>query len=60
MKKASQEHKQSKDKQDIFLETNDKKDADEIIKAMTPDTLTQEQTKLSEIHDRTNHCVPIK
>ena len=44
--KASLEHKQSKDKQDIFLEKNDKKDADEIIKAMSPETLTQEQTKL--------------
>ena len=58
--KASQEHKQSKDKQDIFLETNDKKDSYEIIKAMTPDTFTQEQTKLLEIHNRTNHCVSIK
>ena len=33
--KASLEHEQSKDKQDIFLENNPK-DADEIIKAMTP------------------------
>ena len=39
--KASLMHEQSKDKQDIFLEKNDKKDADEIIKAMTPKTLTQ-------------------
>ena len=36
------------------------KDVDEIIKAMTPETLTQERTKLLEIHNRTNHCVPIK
>ena len=50
--KASLEHKQSKDKQDIFLEKNDKKDADEIIKPMTPKTLTQEQTKILEIYDR--------
>ena len=27
---------------------------------MTPETLTQELTKLLDIHDRTNHCVPIK
>ena len=27
---------------------------------MTPETLTKEQTKPLEIHDRTNHCVPIK
>ena len=27
---------------------------------MTPETLTQEQMKLLEIHDRTNHCLPIK
>ena len=33
---------------------------DEIIKAVTPKTLTQEQMKLLEIHERTNHCVPIK
>ena len=58
--KASLEHKQSTDKQDIFLETNDKKDADEIIKAMTPETLTQERTKLLEICNRKNNCVPIK
>ena len=58
--KASLEHKQSKDKQDVFLEKNDKKDADEIIKAMSPETLTQEQTKPLDIRDRTNHCVPIK
>ena len=44
--KASLEHEQSKDKQDIFLDKNYKKDADEIIKAMTHETLTQEQTKL--------------
>ena len=43
--KASLEHEQSKDKQDIFLDKNDKKDADEIIKAMTSETLNQEQTK---------------
>ena len=33
--KASLEHEQSKDKQDIFLDNNPKY-ADEIIKAMTP------------------------
>ena len=33
---------------------------DETIKAMTPGYLTQEQMKLLEIQDRTNHCVPIK
>ena len=57
--KASLEHEQSKDKQDIFLDNN-LKDVGEIIKEMTPETLTQEQMKLLEIHDRTNHCVPIK
>ena len=57
--KASLKHNQSKDKQDIFLDNNPM-DVDEIIKAMTPETLTQEQIKLLEIHDRTNHCVPIK
>ena len=39
--KASLEHEQSKYKQDIFLDNNPK-DIDEIIKAMTPETLTQE------------------
>ena len=58
--KASLEHDKSKDRQDIFLDKNDKKDADKIIKAMTPKTLTQNQTKLLEIHDKTNHCVTIK
>ena len=58
--KASLEHKQSKDKQDIFLYKNDKKDADEIIKAMNPKNLTQEQTKLLEIYDNKNNCVSIK
>ena len=58
--KASLEHEQSQDKQDIFIDKNDKKDTDEIIKAMTPKTLTQEQTKLLEIYDKTNHCLPIK
>ena len=58
--KSSLEHEKSKDKQDIFLDKNYKKDADEIIKAMTPKTLTQEQKKLLEIHDKKNHCVPIK
>ena len=58
--KASLEHDQSKDKKDIFIGKNDKKDADEVIKDITPKTLTQEQTKLIEIHDRINHCVPIK
>ena len=53
-------NRQSKDEQDIFLDKNDEKDADEIIKAMTPKTLTQEQTKLLDIHNKTNHCVPIK
>ena len=57
--KASPENKQSKDKQDIFLDNNSK-DVEEIITAITPETLTQEQMKLLEIHDRTNHCVPIK
>ena len=58
--KASLEHEQSKYKQDIFLDKNYKKDADEIIKSMTPETLTQEHMKPLEIHDKTNHCVPIK
>ena len=58
--KASLEHEQSKDKQDIFIDRNDKKDMDEIIKAMTPENLTQEHTTLLEIHDKTNHCVTIK
>ena len=57
--KASLEHEQSKDKQDIFLDNNPK-DVDEIIKAMTLETLTQEQMKLLEVHDRTNHGEPIK
>ena len=57
--KASLEHEQSKYNQDIFLEDNPK-DVDEIINAMTPETLTQDHTKLLEIHNRTNHCVPIK
>ena len=39
--KASLEHEQSKDKQDIFLDNNTKY-VDEIIKAMTHETLTQE------------------
>ena len=58
--KASPEHDQSKDKQNIFLDKNDKKYANETIKAMTPKNLTQDQTKLLEIHDKKNHCVPIK
>ena len=58
--KASLENEQSKDKQNILLDKNYKKDADEIIKAMTPETITQEQTKLLEIHDKRSHCVPIK
>ena len=53
------EHEESKDKQDIFLENNPK-DVDEIIKGMTLGTLTQEQMILLEIHDRTNHYLPIK
>ena len=57
--KASLEHEQLKDKKDIFLDDNPK-DVDEIIKAITPETLTQDQMKLLEIHDRTNQCVPIK
>ena len=57
--KASLENEQSKDKQGIFL-YNNPKDADEIIKVMTPKTLTQEQMKLVEIHERKNYCVPIK
>ena len=48
-----------KNKQDIFLDINPK-DVDDIIKAMTPETLMQEQMKLLEIHDITNHCLPIK
>ena len=44
------EHEQSKDKQYIFLDDYPK-DVDEIIKAITPKTLTQEQMKLLEIHD---------
>ena len=39
---ASMDHKESKDKQDIFLENNPKY-VDKTIKAMTPKTLTQEQ-----------------
>ena len=39
--KASPEHDQSKDKQNIFLDKNYKKDADEIIMAMTPEDLIQ-------------------
>ena len=58
--KASLEYEQSKDEKDIFLDKNDINDAGEIIKAMTPKTLTQEQKKLLEIHDKKNHCVPIK
>ena len=58
-KKASLEHEKSNDKHDIFLDDNPK-DVDEIIKAMTPENLTQDQMKLLEIHDRTNHCVSIK
>ena len=57
--KASLGHEQSKDKQDIFLD-NDPKDVDDIIKEMTPGTLTQDQMKSLYIHNRTNHCVPIK
>ena len=57
--KASLEHEKSKDKQYIFLDNNPK-DVDEVIKAMTPKTQTQEQIQLLEIHDRTNHCLPIK
>ena len=57
--RASLKHEQSKDKQDIFLDYNPK-DVDEIIKEMTPETLTQDHMKLLEIHDRTNLYVPIK
>ena len=57
--KASLDQEESKDKQDIFLENNPK-NMDEIIKAMTPKTLAQEQMKLLEIHDQKKHCVPIK
>ena len=57
--KASLEDEKSKDKQDIFLDNNPK-DVDEIIKEMTLETLTQDQMKLLEIHNRTNHCSPIK
>ena len=57
--KASPEHEQSKDKQDILLEKNPK-DADEINRAMTPENLTQDHMKRLDIHDRTNLYVPIK
>ena len=57
--KASLNNEESKDKQDILLD-NSLKDADDIIKAMTTENRTQEQMKLLEIHDRKNHCVPIK
>ena len=57
--KASLKYEQSKDKHDIFLDNNPK-DVDDIIKTMTPETPTQEQMKLLEIYDRTNHCVPTK
>ena len=57
--KAYLEDKESKDKQDICLKNNPK-DVDEIIKAMNPKTLTQEQIKLLEIYDKKNHCVSIK
>ena len=57
--KTPLEHDQSKYKQDIFLDNNPK-DVDAIIKAMTPKTLMQEQMKLIEIHNITNHCMPIK
>ena len=40
-KKALLEHEQSKDKQGMVFE-NILKDVDDIIKAMTPETLTQE------------------
>ena len=53
------EHEKSKHKQEIFID-NILKDMDEIIKAMTPETLTQDQMKILEIHDRTNHCMSIK
>ena len=52
--KTSLEHGEIKDKQDIFLRKSPK-DVDEIIKTTTPETLTQEQMKLLEIHDQTNH-----
>ena len=54
--KASLEHEQSNKKQDTFIDNN-MKDVDGIIKETTPETLTQEQMKLLEIHDTTNHCV---
>ena len=56
--KASLDHDQSKDKKDFFLDNNPK-DAGEIINEMTPKTLTQEQMKILEIHDRKSHCGPI-
>ena len=57
--KASLEHEESKDKPDVFLDNNPKY-VDYIIKAMTPETITQEKIKLLEIHYRKNHFVPIK
>ena len=57
--KASLDNEESKDKQDIFLENNSKY-VDDIIKEMTPKTLTQEQMKFLEIHNQTNHCMPTK
>ena len=54
--KASLEHEQSNKKQDTFIDNN-MKDVDGIIKDTTPETITQEQMKLLEIHDTTNHCV---
>ena len=57
--KVALKHEQSKYKPDIFLDDN-LKDVDEIVKAMTPEILTQDQMKLLGIYDRTNHCVPIK
>ena len=57
--KASPEHEQSKDKQDILLEKNPK-DVDKINRAMTPENLTQDHMKRLDIHDRTNLYVPIK
>ena len=54
--KASLEHEQSNKKQDTFIDNN-MKDVDGIIKETTPETLTQEQMKVLEIHDTTNHCV---
>ena len=57
--KAPLEHREKKDKQDIFLD-NKPKNVDEIINTMTPKTLTQDKMKLLENNDKKNHRLPIK